>query len=865
MTRLAAMALLLLALAAALPGAAGAQQRKSDIAGTKHNLSATSANTVKASTEDEICVFCHTPHGGTSGMSPLWNRQVDGGGTSYEMYQSMSMNASKPASPQGTSKLCLSCHDGTIALGNVDVLNGAKLDSADISMSHTHMPADTHTNEVTGGTMGSGEGQYSGFTRLIGTDLTNDHPISIDYSSAVTNDNEMHAAGGAVADRGTSPKPTLPLEGGRVECTSCHDPHLKNPEKFLRANRLQKAGTSFSGSFDAAQDQICLACHNKAGWAESSHAIATQTYTDTAAGLREFYNATIDADGNVTSKDHTNVTVAQAGCLNCHDTHTAPGSRRLLREGIHGPANLIGARLGNTATNKRSAIENTCFMCHSTDGGVLSNTSNVPNIKTDFTYKLNSKGYWMPLYRYRNNGTDDEEVHDIGDLSAGGWGSYTPDAKGAGADFLEAPNLLGKLGSSYRHVECTDCHNPHRVRRAQRYDDTSGASTVGTHVHVAGTKHTNLISGVLYGSWGVEPSYPTTSGPGSWSDSATFDTANNIKRGLPAAGLTEASDPLSTAGVTREYQICLKCHSSFAYGNTPPTLPSTNDEGGTVYDSDDGDGIQQYTDQSREFRAPTADMKEANATNSPNHRSWHPVMRETGRTLSERGNMNNANGWLEPWKFVGTQTMYCSDCHGSNTANGTVEPSNPGPGQTQRGVWGPHGSTNPFILKGGFSSRTGVGNQGDICFKCHDYGAYATGSTSADTGFCCDGRGNLHAYHASKIRRNGDSGMTGLYCSWCHIAVPHGWRNKALLVNLNEVGKETDFSESITSAPAASTVNGLMRGYYKPPYYLNAFNRVVTWQKSKAWTDTSCGTSSSNGVSWMKVTCMDVENSPPLQ
>ena len=52
-------------------------------------------------------------------------------------------------------------------------------------------------------------------------------------------------------------------------------------------------------------------------------------------------------------------------------------------------------------------------------------------------------------------------------------------------------------------------------------------------------------------------------------------------------------------------------------------------------------------------------------------------------------------------------------------------------------------------------------------------------------------RGNLHAFHTDKIER--------IRCNWCHVAVPHGWKNKALLVNLNDVGEEAGQPPAVRS------------------------------------------------------------------
>lgn len=49
------------------------------IANSMHNLSVSGPGTVKASSESQICIFCHVGHNG-SPASPLWNRQNPGGG-----------------------------------------------------------------------------------------------------------------------------------------------------------------------------------------------------------------------------------------------------------------------------------------------------------------------------------------------------------------------------------------------------------------------------------------------------------------------------------------------------------------------------------------------------------------------------------------------------------------------------------------------------------------------------------------------------------------------------------------------------------------------------------------------------------------
>jgi len=143
----------------------------------------------------------------------------------------------------------------------------------------------------------------------------------------------------------------------------------------------------------------------------------------------------------------------------------------------------------------------------------------------------------------------------------------------------------------------------------------------------------------------------------------------------------------------------------------------------------------QYTNQAKEFQAPlahrgqttTTDSGAAAAYSTNNHRSWHPVVDATGRTGTVRGNGTNIAGrWLSPFNnAVGSQTIYCSDCHGSATAAGSIQPA----GGENGSPWGPHGSGNNFILKGAWNNATGSGQQATgLCFKCHDYAAYATNS-----------------------------------------------------------------------------------------------------------------------------------------
>ncbi len=861
--------------------------RISDITNTKHNLSMGSGG-VEAQSESQICVFCHTPHAANAQpQAPLWNRKLEGDSgysATYAMYDSSSMDASKlaggpPAAPSNASKLCLSCHDGVIAIGAVNVSNGVV------------NPNLTMNNTAADGTMPAGEGESSGYTRDLGTDLTNDHPISITYDSTLV------AADGELTDPLTSPhvgvrgpgvRPLIPLipdpqDGNtpKLECISCHDPHVRDDTgadiKFLRLNRFQTNNDPVGqGSdpqlvnFNENNDIICLACHNKAGWVESAHAselVANEQYTNAAAAIRDFPSG---------------IQVWQAACLNCHDTHTVAGSRRLLREGTDSTS--------SPKTGGSSEIQETCYQCHSNDGptgGITTLTSQgdntqVPNIKSDFQLSR-----FMPITSIDQRVS--EEVHDIG--------TANPDALGQlGKDFIESPLLLGKGDLSNRHVECTDCHNPHRVTKNRlASDDPSNPAAAGTHDHNTGA-HDNLISGVLRGSWGVEPVYAN-------SEFTQIPINFNLKRGLPPNGVSMSGDPNTYNYVTREYQICLKCHSNYAYddvsgitGHNYAGRPALGVAGGSTPSGTNNMTI--YTNQSMEFQVPIGHEGEGTSPTatgaewsgaytcstaggggmmggaSPgtcdartnNHRGWHPVMRPTGRSAATRGMVSSAI--FEPPfdAAVGTQTMYCTDCHGSATT--TIGTSRPGDTEDDK-PWGPHGSTNNFLLQGEWNTSTGSGQAPGLCFKCHSFNDYSCDETTGggggwggmgggmhgggscgaagtykDSGFsnknlAISNNNNLHIFHNNRIGR--------IRCNWCHVAVPHGWKNKALLVNLNDVGPEVGL-------PAGTSVPANGNGYNNGPYYMNSVLPITSFAQSGQWTVADCA-----GRNWMWGTC----NNPP--
>lgn len=261
------------------------------VAMTKHNLSVSGPGTVKAATETEICIFCHAPHN-SSPRGPLWNRHSPG--AAYAPYASSTQRATA-GQPTGASVLCLSCHDGTIALGEVLTR------SAPIAM------AGGTTRLPIGGSR-------------IGTDLSDDHPVSFAYTAALA-----AASGNELVDPAALPGRVRIDAAGQMQCTSCHDPHDDANGRFLVVPNVASA--------------LCQTCHVKRYWATSDHRNASATWN--GAGNDPW--------------PHTRwTTVADNACENCHQPHSAAGKARLLHA-LSEEGNCFNCHNGNVAAKNVQA------------------------------------------------------------------------------------------------------------------------------------------------------------------------------------------------------------------------------------------------------------------------------------------------------------------------------------------------------------------------------------------------------------------------------------------------------------------------------------------------------------------------------
>jgi len=583
-------------------------------------------------------------------MKPLWNHLLSP--ADYTLYTSEFMtrigypSPLQPGRAEGepgiVSRMCLSCHDGTVAIGGVYWLRGTNLADLGQTIAMAGVTAE--------GTMPPDAAGY------IGTDLRSHHPVAIEYNPDIV----KTVPGGTetITPELRTPEPTPPIKvydynGTKyVECTSCHDPHKYDPTvnpKFLRLDSYP--------NFAQNAYYTCTACHVRTNWDTSAHATVNATYADTAVSSKY---------GTANSTD--------LGCENCHIPHKGLGIPYLLRW----------------------TEEVTCFQ----------GAASASNLSACHGTGASSAKVIEPLFlrSYRHPVTDLQGVHTNLDY----WfGTGNAVAGEAGITF-----------DNYRHAECVDCHNPHQAGQGNHAEpaDTQDAFNAGWYPK----NPSNAVSPALRGVGGVEPN---------WTAAGTQPTSYTV-----------------LLNSTKEYQICIKCHSYWALG--------TADRWRTGYYFSDGRTLPDGTPY------PLTDVA---AEFNPNNASGHPVVvSANARPGSYPPKALHPNAMREPWKsVVGNATMYCSDCHGADD-------------EVNADPRGPHGSNIKFMLKGPgkywpkdskgeFFTPAGIlglwGQSQDVnelfCNNCHDI-PWIMQNVSP---------------HDSWLRRGI---MQTTPCVGCHVAIPHG-------------------------------------------------------------------------------------------
>jgi hypothetical protein len=279
--------------------------------GTPNNAAGTANHSADTA---EVCVFCHTPHGGDNTAAvPIWNRKLTDP-TVYTRYSDLGTTTfDATEAPIGSVTIaCLSCHDGTNAIDNV--INAPGSGGYDPNGAQIG-PNFTGSDQI-GGKIDPA------VVQMLGTDLSNDHPVSMQYAGGgisvsqpdgPSNDPDFVA--------GANPKPhpknyalsvqaapanaqittlwwiergvgtEFSLAAGRdrediilytriesgtgkaaidgieqpfVECGSCHDPHNIDNPTFLRvSNGVPTDSTAGFPNANGSPSGLCLSCHIK--------------------------------------------------------------------------------------------------------------------------------------------------------------------------------------------------------------------------------------------------------------------------------------------------------------------------------------------------------------------------------------------------------------------------------------------------------------------------------------------------------------------------------------------------------------------------------------------------------------------------
>ena len=460
-----------------------APARGAGILGTKHDLSAIGPGPVKAVSESGVCLFCHTPHNGT-GQTPLWNHTLSS--ATYTPYDSSTTKATI-GQPTGATKLCLSCHDGTVAVGMV----------------HNRATAIQMANNVT--TMPAGASQ-------LGTDLSDDHPVSFVYDGALA------SADGQLHDPSTLTHKVRLDHDHQLQCTACHDPHNDTYGKFLVQDNYASA--------------LCLNCHNITPWQTSVHRTSSQTWN----GL------------GVNPWPHTGeTTVAANGCENCHTPHNAGTRQRLLTF---------------------SDEEQNCFSCH--NGNVATK-----DIRTEFNKPsthpiLATSGVHDPTEDPINSPRHVECADCHNSHAANSGPATAPNASGALAG-TTGVNSSGAVVNPIRfqYEQCFRCHadsvnrgSAYVTRQIVQTNKRLQFSPTSMSYHPLLTAGKNANSPSLMSPWNTSSILYCT-------DCHNNDQGPNANRSGPAGPHGSIYPPLLERNLTTvdfqpenyaTYELCYKCH-----------------------------------------------------------------------------------------------------------------------------------------------------------------------------------------------------------------------------------------------------------------------------------------------------------------
>jgi predicted CXXCH cytochrome family protein len=327
-------------------------------------------------------------------------------------------------------------------------------------------------------------------------------------------------------------------------------------------------------------------------------------------------------------------------------------------------------------------------------------------------------------------------------------------------------------GVSNRHAECADCHNPHRA----------DAST---------------------------PAAPDATG---WTTSSRTVGATGVSVVNGAAGTAPTYALLTT--ITKEYQLCFKCHSGYTQLLSNAGLPYS----------------QQELDKGIEF--------------NPANLSYHPVEAAGKNGTTAMTNSLLGTSPYKLWDLTTGSTVRCLNCH-ADSAKVSQDPGiSPRSGTnlpTQDASLPDHASQNRGILILPYRDRllkpaTEAYQPADfaLCFACHSEAPFddTSGTVRSDTNF------QYHGFHVRQLAGYGSNLSTSIdtpsagggraICAECHFRI----HSTALPVpgqTLDGV-TTTGGSRLVNFAPDVVQEVNLDTNTYQP----------ITWQKLDGSTSGTC-------------------------
>lgn len=449
---------------------------------TRHNLSVGGqgggGSAAQGTVRGGVCAFCHAPHPGKETRA-RWNTAA--ASVTYTLYGSSTLQATMKQ-PTGGSRLCLSCHDGITAPTSESAGHG----SAPATLARLTGPA------------------------VLGTDLSDDHPISFVYDTALAA-RQGDLAPPSVVKRKLFLDPTQQLQ-----CMSCHDPHQDRYRKFLRID--DRAGN------------LCTTCHTLRNWAVSAHATSPATWR--RSGENPWPNSPY-------------TTVSDNACENCHRPHTAPRPPWLL------------------SNRQERAV---CLVCH--NGSVASKnleseflkTSAHPIASTDWTHDPTEDPNTMTPH---STCTDCHNPHQTGPAAAGA--SVAGRLRG-----VRGINISGTMVKEVAHEYelCLRCHGirdrsaigivrQENIRNVRLKISPSNAS-----YHPIAAVGRNSVMG------GLEPGYSTSTiilctdchNNDEWTPMGSKPRGPHGSRYSPILEREyETADPAAES--IQAYALCYKCHN----------------------------------------------------------------------------------------------------------------------------------------------------------------------------------------------------------------------------------------------------------------------------------------------------------------